>query len=115
MGMLNDIAYALGEVIEDMHSEISAEYDEPVRAALQKRQEARRNNEGLPGTMTEEAILALQFLESVLRCTAKQDNFRNNPHASAACNQCVECVATRLEALKTKMQNELNGMMEEFK
>lgn len=65
--------------------------------------------------MTEEAILALQFLESVLRVTAKSDQFRNNPHASAACSECIACVACRVDALKTKMQNELNGMMEEFK
>jgi len=65
--------------------------------------------------MTEEAILALQFLESVLRVTAKSGQFRNNPHASAACNECVERVAVRLEALKTKMQNELNTVMEEMR
>ncbi len=65
--------------------------------------------------MTEEAIHALQFLESLLETTMRSGQFRNNPHARAACSECIACVVLRLEALKTKMQNELNMVMEEFK
>ena len=65
--------------------------------------------------MTEEAILALQFLESVLRVTAESGQFRNNPHARAACSECIACVVCRVDALKTKMQNELNMVMEEMR
>ena len=65
--------------------------------------------------MTEESIYALQFLESLLETTMRSGQFRNNPHARAACSECIACVACRVDALKTKMQNELNEMMEEMR
>jgi len=64
--------------------------------------------------MTEQAIHALQFLESLLETTMKSGQFRNNPTACGVCNECIGVVGVHLDSLKVRMRNELNEEMEKM-